>query len=157
MTRQTFRAVLFTMIAAIAVLRAVRVVGASSSSPSEITAQIIELAEQARVAALKGDADWQERNLAEDFTAIEPNGEIKTKSEAIAMRRSGAIKFESIDVLDRQIRVYGDTAIVITRANIKAHISGHEIEGGSWLTAVWVNKNGQWKEVTSQSTSIPKK
>ena len=141
----------------IAALLAVHIVEGSSSSLSEITAQVTELAEQARVAALKGDADWQERNLAEDFTAIEPSGEIKTKSEAIAMRRSGAIKFESVDVLDRQVRVYGDTAIVITRANIKAHISGHEIEGGSWLTVVWVNRNGQWKEVASQSTSIPKK
>ena len=136
---------------------AARIVGASGASPSEITAQVTELAEQARAAALKGDADWQERNLADDFTAIEPNGEIKTKSEAIAMRRSGAIKFESIDVIDRQVRVYGDTAIVITRANIKAHISGHQIEGGSWLTVVWVNRNGQWKEAASQSTSIPKK
>jgi ketosteroid isomerase-like protein len=141
----------------IVALLPVYVVGASSSSSSEITAQVTELAEQARVAALKGDADWQERNLAEDFTAIEPTGEIKTKSEAIAMRRSGAVKFESIVILDRQVRVYGDTAIVITRANIKAHISGHEIEGGSWLTAVWVKRNGQWKEVASQSTSIPKK
>ena len=105
----------------------------------------------------ESDADWQDRNLAEDFTAIEPTGEIKTKSEAVAMRRSGAVKFESIVVLDRQVRVYGDTAIVITRSNIKAHIFGHDIEGESWLTAVWVKRNGQWKEVASQSTSIPKK
>ena len=54
----------------IAALLAVHVVAASSSLPSEINAQVSELAEQARVAALKGDADWQERNLAEDFTAI---------------------------------------------------------------------------------------
>ena len=141
----------------VAALLTVRAMGASSSSPDETSAQVIELAEQARMAALKGDADWQDRNLADDFTAIEPTGEIKTKSEAIAMRRSGAVKFESIVILDRQVRVYGDTAIVITRANIKAHISGHEFEGGSWLTAVWVKRNGQWKEVASQSTSIPKK
>jgi hypothetical protein len=122
--------------------------------PPDAVQQLIALSEEARQAALNGDATWQERHLAEGFTAIEPNGEMKSRAEAIKMRKAGLVKFDSIEVVDRKVRVYGDTALVITRANLKAHIGARDISGGSWLSAVWVKERGSWKEVASQSTSV---
>lgn len=134
-------------------------ISAKGQSPQDsITVkQLLKLADEAREAALHGDAIWQEQHLMQNFTAIEPNGEIKSKTEAIQMRKAGTVKFDSIVVLDRKVKVYGETGIVITKAKIRIHINGQEINTGSWLTTIWVKNGSSWMETASQSTSISTK
>lgn len=144
---------LIALAAMVAFVLLVPMKGQDAQSPDRVQ-QLVSLSEEARLAALNGDAAWQEAHLAQEFTAIEQDGEMRSRSDAIRMRKEGLVKFDSIVVLERNVRHFGTTAIVLTRANIKAHIGTRDISGGSWLTAVWVKKNGSWMEVASQSTSV---
>lgn len=116
--------------------------------------EIKSLQEESRKAALKGDASFLEKYLADDYVGIYGSGAIATKDQAIQDLKSGAIKYESIDVRETKIRTYGNTAIVDSLASLKLTRHGKPISGDFRTTFVWVNQKGNWKRVTSQTTGV---
>ena len=81
---------------------------AAASAEEEIKSQ-----EQERnVAILNGDAAALDRMTADDYTFITLRGELRTKSEIVKGFQSGSFKYESRQISDLTIRVYGDTAVV---------------------------------------------
>lgn len=124
--------------------------GADTQTP-DVEQQLASLSDDAREAAVNGDVSWQETHLARDFTAIEADGELRSRSDVI--RTGTPAVSDSLVVLDRRVRVYGNTAVVLTRTALKARAGMPDAIGGAWLTSVWVRDNGAWKEAASQSTS----
>ena len=57
---------------------------------------------------------------ADDYTFITLRGELRTKSEIVKGFESGSFKYESRQISDLTIRVYGDTAVVTGRSNRRA-------------------------------------
>jgi ketosteroid isomerase-like protein len=149
MKSKSFLAILF----AIGLLMSVSLNGQSTQN-KDVEKQLIALSEESRQAALKGDASWLETHTTDDFTSLDPAGKLTSKIEMVQLRKSGAIKYESIEVLHRDARVYGETAIVIGRSKVKAHFTSGDFAGESWLTQVWVKQNGAWKLAASQSTGV---
>jgi ketosteroid isomerase-like protein len=119
-----------------------------------VAEKIRSLQEESRKAALKGDASFLEKYLADDYVGIDGNGAIVTKAQAIQALKSGAVKYESIDVRDTKIRAYGNTAIVDSLASLKLTINGKPISGDFRATFVWVKQKGNWKRVAFQSTPV---
>ncbi len=116
--------------------------------------KIRSLQEESRKAALKGDASFLEKYLADDYVGIYGSGAIVTKDQAIQGLKSGTIKYESIDVRDTKIRTYGNTAIVTSLASVKLTWDGKPISGDFRTTFVWVKQKGNWKRVAFQSTQV---
>ena len=114
--------------------------------------EIIEMERQAKEASLRRDADFPQRNLAEDYVAISPLGQVTTKKEAVSSRKSGQLRYDTIDVSDMVVRLYGDTAIVTARADVKGHQLGEDFSGPYRYTRVWVRKAGHWQAVSYQAT-----
>lgn len=125
--------------------------GADTQTP-DVEQILASLSDDAREAAVNGDAAWQESHLARDFTAIEPDGELRSRIDVI--RAGTPAASDSLVVLDRKVRVYGNTAVVLTRTALKARAGLPDGNGGSWLTSVWVRENGAWKHAAFQSTSV---
>lgn len=42
-------------------------------------------------------------------------GQVRTKADQINELRSGQLRYPTIEILDRQIRMYGDVAVVLSR------------------------------------------
>ncbi len=117
--------------------------------------QIKTINDQGKQAALKGDAAYLEKYYADDFVGIAgTTGKLITKPEAIERRKSGKVKYESIDERDVRVRVYGNTAILNSAATVKATSDGKPISGDYRGTWVYVKQHGQWKIVSGQSTPI---
>jgi ketosteroid isomerase-like protein len=127
---------------------------AVEQTPGNVEQEIKSLQEESRKAALKGDASFLEKYLADDYVAIDGNGGIVTKAQAIQALKSGTIKYESIDVRDTKIRTYGNTAIVDSLASLKLTSDGKPISGDFRATFVWVKQKGNWKRVAFQSTPV---
>jgi ketosteroid isomerase-like protein len=117
--------------------------------------QIKTLQEQLVQATFESDTSLLEKFLAEDYTAIHSDGKLSTKAQEIENFKSGALKYESIDVHERKIRAYGDTAIVNSQASVKARINGKPVSGDFRSTRVWVKQKSNWKIVAFQATRIP--
>lgn len=114
--------------------------------------QIVDMERQAKEASLRRDADFPLRVLADDYVAITPLGQVTTKQETISARRSGQLRYESMNVTDMVVRLYGDTAVVTARADVKGHQLGEDFSGPYRYTRVWVRHNGQWQAVSYQAT-----
>ena len=119
-----------------------------------VAEQIESLSDQGREAALKGDASFLEANTTDDYTAIGNMGNIMSKSDAIQMRKSGDVKYSAIDVSDKKVRVYGNTAVLTATADLKGTIKDHDISGKYRIAQVWVKQGGKWKIANMQSTKV---
>jgi len=96
-------------------------------------------------AAQKGDAAFFDRTLADDYIRISPNGQMNTKAETVEMYKSGKLKAGAIELKNRTVRRYGNTAIVTREIEEKGQAYRS--------TLVFVKmKNGQWQLVTFQAT-----
>jgi ketosteroid isomerase-like protein len=114
--------------------------------------EIVEMERQAKEASLRRDPDFPQRTLADDYVAITPLGTVTTKKDAISARRSGQLRYDTIDVTDMVIRLYGDTAIVTARADVKGHQLGEDFSGPYRYTRVWVRRSGHWQAASYQAT-----
>src|SRR5207245_3157640 len=112
----------------------------------------IEMERQAKEASLRRDPEFPQHALAEDYVAISPLGQITTKQDTVSSRKSGQLRYDNIDVSDMVVRLYGDTAIVTARADVKGHQLGEDFSGPYRYTRVWVRRNGRWQTVSYQAT-----
>ena len=114
--------------------------------------EIVEMERQAKEASLHRDADFSQRTLAEDYVAITPLGTVTTKQDTVSARKSRQLRYDTIDVSDMVVRVYGDTAVVTARADVKGHQLGEDFSGPYRYTRVWVRRTGHWQAVSYQAT-----
>jgi ketosteroid isomerase-like protein len=114
--------------------------------------EIIEMEHQAREASIRRDADFSQRTLAEDYVAITPLGQVTTKQDTVSARKSRQLRYDTIDITDMVVRIYGDTAVVTARADVKGHQLGEDFSGPYRYTRVWVRKTGKWQAVSYQAT-----
>jgi ketosteroid isomerase-like protein len=118
----------------------------------EIIRQIVDMERQAKEASLHRDADFSQRTLAEDYVAITPLGQVTTKQDTLSARKSGQLRYDAINVTDMVVRVYGDTAVVTARADVKGRQLGEDFSGPYRYTRVWVRRAGHWQTVSYQAT-----
>ena len=125
---------------------------AMDSGDQETIRQIIDMERQAKEASLRRDVDFSQRTLADDYVAITPLGQVTTKQDTVSARKSGQLKYDTINVSDMVVRVYGDTAVVTARADVKGHQLGEDFSGPYRYTRVWVRRTGHWLAVSYQAT-----
>jgi len=116
--------------------------------------QIKSLSDQGREAALKGDVSFLETNTTDDYSAVGGMGTVMSKSDAIQMRKSGDVKYSSIDVSDQKVRVYGNSAVLTATADLKGTVKDKDISGKYRIGQVWVKQGGKWKIAHMQSTKV---
>ncbi len=114
--------------------------------------EIVDMERQAKEASLRRDVDFPQHALAEDYVAISPLGQVTTKKDALSARRSRQLRYDTIDVSDMVVRLYGDTAIVTARADVKGQQLGEDFSGPYRYTRVWVKRAGHWQAVSYQAT-----
>lgn len=124
----------------------------ADSGDQETIREIIEMERQAKEASLHRDAEFSQRSLADDYVAITPLGQVTTKQDTVSARKSGQLRYEAINVTDMVVRIYGDTAVVTARADVKGHQLGEDFSGPYRYTRVWVRRTGHWQAVSYQAT-----
>ena len=102
------------IIAPVLVAVCLLVVPVAWSQGGNVEQQIAALDDQVVQAYLKADTGFMEKYFADDYTAVHSDGKLTTKAQEIENCKSGALKHESMDVRERKIRVYGDTAAART-------------------------------------------
>jgi hypothetical protein len=116
--------------------------------------QIKKLFDQVQAAELKGDGNALEKLYADDYTAIRGDGSLITKAQEIEKMKSGNLKWETNEIKDLKIRVYGSTAITTDLSFVKNIRDGKPRIGTNRTTRIWVKQKGNWKCVLYQSTRV---
>ncbi len=125
---------------------------ATGPRDEETVREIVDLERQAKEAAIHRDATFSERTLAEDYVAISPLGQVIGKAETVAARKTAQLRYDSIEITDMVVRLYGNTAVVTARADVKGKELGEEFSGPYRFTRVWVRRSGRWLTVSYQAT-----
>jgi ketosteroid isomerase-like protein len=124
--------------------------GGTSPTEQEIKA----LEEERNRAIVNGDFAALDRMTADDYTFITLRGELRTKSEIVKGFQSKSFKYDSRQISDLKIRVYGNTAVVTGRSNQKGAENGKDYSGDYRFTRVYVKQNDRWLTVALQATLI---
>ncbi len=105
-------------------------------------------------ASVKGDVATMEKQTADDYTFINLYGQMSDKSQMVNGFKTGRTKLTSNELSDGKVRVYGDTAIVTGKADVKGTLAGKETSGQVMFTRVYVKKGGSWQSVAFQQTRV---
>ena len=124
---------------------------------SEDERALIKIQHDWAEARMKGDSSYTQRLEAENCTVVWPDGSIVNKREDLKSM-TGDIGFTEFQIDDLQVRLYGDTGIVVGQGMIKAHEGKQNLLGGKFVwTVTFVKQDGAWKVVASQVTPVLKK
>jgi ketosteroid isomerase-like protein len=107
-------------------------------------------------ARIKGDSSYTRRIEGEDCTIVWPDGSIVNKRADLESMTD--IQFSEFKIQNLQVRLYGDTGIVVGEGTIEAHNGKQALLGGKFVwTDTFVKQGGEWKVVASQITSVLEK
>jgi ketosteroid isomerase-like protein len=106
-------------------------------------------------AFVRSDTEALDRILADDFIFTDPAGNILTKAEWIDDMINGSLKFESIQIDDLKVRVFGDSAAVANgRTTVKAQSKEGGFNGKFCYTVMYLKRNGRWQAVAEQAALL---
>ena len=107
-----------------------------------------------RQAQLTNNISMVDRLLADDYLGISANGTLETKADELATRRSGSLHITELDLSDIKIRIYGDTAVVTSKAELVGKKGDRDISGRYRYTRVYSNRAGQWRIVSFEASRV---
>jgi len=107
-------------------------------------------------ATIAKDFKTVDRIMADDWTGVDFHGMTVTKAETMEELKSGESSNESVELGEMQVKVFGNTAVVMGTDTEKSTYHGRDSSGKyAWLD-VFTMRDGRWQAVASQSTKIGK-
>jgi ketosteroid isomerase-like protein len=124
---------------------------------SEDEQALIKIQHDWAEARMKGDSSYTRRLEAENCTVVWPDGSIVNKREDLKSM-AGDIIFTEFKINNLQVRLYGDTGVVVGEGMIKAQQEKQNLLGGKFVwTDTFIKQDGAWKVVASQVTPVLQK
>ena len=119
--------------------------------------------EEGRIIALESAWDQAEQNkdaaalanlLADNIVYVDYDGSISTKQQFLADVKSADITGEQINNEGVTVHLYGNVAVSTGIYRDKGMEKGKVFSRRGRFTNVWLNQNGKWECIASQSTLI---
>ncbi len=124
--------------------------GQSSSVGDSVRA----LESQRAQALLKADTVALSQLVADDFVEISRFGTLRTKADNMREIASGTLKLTAVRYDSLSVRVYGDVAVLQGTADNTGIFHGFPFTGKIRYTRVFVRRDGRWRAVAMQQTSM---
>jgi ketosteroid isomerase-like protein len=102
----------------------------------------------------EGDADKMNKILADDFIGRWGDGSTQTKEEQLRAIRTGEEKHSENQLVECNVRVYGDTAVVTGINTEQSILEGRNGSGTVSFTDVFVKRHGRWQVVASETKRV---
>ena len=128
---------------------------ARSQTANATEQEILKLERTLIDADHKHDRATFERLLADDFLALNSNGTMESKAEAIAWSMSVDNTFTDATLSNLRVRIYGDAAVVTGNLILAGSAKGY-VAGPRLITDVWVRRNGRWQAVSEHVSLVVK-
>ena len=125
-----------------------------SARAADVQEQLKKLEMDRSAAIVKGDVETLEKQTSDDYTLINMNGQMSDKSQMVSAFKNGQSKLTADDLSDLKVRVYGNTAVITGKADVKGTLGGNDATGQIMFTRVYVKKGGRWQSVAFQQTRI---
>jgi len=146
---------MLTLFASIVLLAALSSIAAAKKQPTTdvAVAAITQMENDSVKADLAGDSSFVQKNYADNWTGGFSGGIWTTKESVLAdMKDTANNKWNSQQISDLKVRLYGSTAIATYTDSYDAMVRGEHRVKTVLSTDTFVLQNGAWKEVASHSS-----
>lgn len=126
----------------------------SSSSKSDIDAVLRAEHEWVDV-TLKGDADAFASFMADDYHALLTGARVRDKATWVAGVRAGTTTYQSVNLSNLRVQLYGDTAVVFGDYTQRGISGGRDNSATGKYVNTWIKRNGRWLVVSSGFSRVP--
>jgi ketosteroid isomerase-like protein len=127
---------------------------AACSALADDVDEIRRLDKEITLATWTADAQWFEKNVADDYVLIAPNGIIRKRIDVIRELATPGVKMDPYEPLEVQIRVYGDSAVVTGRILQRFTLGRIRYANDLRYTDMWVKKRGKWLLVSGHASNV---
>ena len=125
----------------------------ANESVTTAAAEVASLASAYQAAVTANDATTMNRLLAVDFVLVLGDGRTCDRDALLAEGRQATRTYERQDELARDVRVWGDTAVVTAKLWLKGTTrDGDAFNYLLWFSDTWVRQPGGWRYVLGQAS-----
>ena len=117
---------------------------------------ILKIEEEWSKAMVDGDGKWFKKMLSDDFKIVLPDGQIWDRTKIADAWTTGTFDYSKCDILDLAVRLFGNTAVVIGRADVAGKANGKPFKHIEQWTDIYVKADGDWRCVSSHVSSPEK-
>jgi hypothetical protein len=118
---------------------------------------LIELERAWDAAFHRQDAEFIETLLADEFIATYGDGSRGDKARELSLAADRSQQVDSSRLDEFIVKTFGNTAVVWFTQILVGPVNGKPTEVRYRYVDVWVNRNGRWLAVASQSTRLSAK
>jgi hypothetical protein len=133
---------------------------AKAAAPPTSTSGVVDALKQLEkdwsAAQVAHDVEKLRTILAEDWQGLGSDGTFSNKKSFLSDVKSGASKLDSFDIGPMDVKVMGRVAVVQGSDTEKSSTKGKDTSGKWVWMDVFVERNGKWVAVRSQSAMVMK-
>ena len=106
-------------------------------------------------AMVENDAEAIARYMADDWVIVGSDGRVGDKATFLALVSSGALSHDVMESHDLDIRLHGDTAVVLARGISGGKYQGQPFREIERVSCVFVRTDGRWRCVLTHLSRLP--
>ena len=106
-------------------------------------------------AQLTSDAEALDRLIDDRLLFTNIDGSIATKSDDLALHRSGRLQITRLHQIERSILHLNDISVVSTKMDAAAVFDGTVMNNILRYTRVWQKQSGEWRVVAGHLSIVP--
>jgi ketosteroid isomerase-like protein len=103
---------------------------------------------------VENDVDTIGQYMADDWTIIGSDGSLGDKATFLALVKSGVLSHSVMTSEDMRVRIYGDTAVTVSRGVSGGTYQGRPFREVERVSCVFVRKEGEWKCVLTHLSRL---
>ena len=126
-----------------------------SAATPDLKEEVLAAMEAWKQATMKKDGAALGKLLHPDLTYSHSNAHNETKADVLKSVAAGKATVEAIDFADTTVRVYGNTALVRGKVDIRNNTAGKSTTANLNILHVWVKGPQGWQLVARQATRLP--
>jgi ketosteroid isomerase-like protein len=115
---------------------------------------LIELEQRWDAAFHSHDQTYIDTLLADEFVVTYGDGSRGDRAKELSLALDDRQQVDSSQLDEFIVKVYGNTAVVWFTQHLVGPVKGKPVAVDYRYIDVWVNRDGQWKCVASQSTRV---
>lgn len=132
----------------------------SHANAADTRQEISDMEQKWAEAVQRNDVDAIGSFLSDDFTFVNPRGQLLTRSQHLDDFRNKRTVFTKVELSDVQIRVYGEAAVVTSRPKI----TGYAVTPAGTtkfdaqparFTDTLIRREGKWQSVARHMSLVP--
>jgi ketosteroid isomerase-like protein len=120
---------------------------------AESRRQVIATDDQRMEALRRGDGAPLLEIYMDDYSLVTPAGAIRSKTDQINELASGRLQ-QRIELLERDVRVYDNVSIVLSRERSDIQLNGQQVGGEMRMTRVYKKFGNQWRVIATHGSFI---